>query len=275
MLRASRRSKFMCALVLALRKVPIYGPGSGDAVLGDVGKPTYSVAVTPSEAAAQRDDFAAKKEAKRLVPSKKPDESGPPDVKNSSGKSRDEDITIAPPPGGGSGWAAVTALNTRNVAYDPARDDWQAERDEGATLGGRTSSDTRRGNDVEEARGLQRENSRGRRKREAAGEAPSQQPQGLMLSNVEQRGFTTEADHPTGGAIELPTIRGLSPQQRAERGNSNSPTIPPEFQGYMRSPSVTPPEQPARRTQQGQGQTHPGSQQQPSWSQPPQSGWRQ
>ena len=73
-LRAARRSKFMCALVLALRRIPIYGPGCGDAVLGDVNKPTYAVAITDVEAAAKRDAFAATKEAKRLFPSKPKDE---------------------------------------------------------------------------------------------------------------------------------------------------------------------------------------------------------
>ncbi|TKA58227.1 hypothetical protein B0A49_10996, partial [Cryomyces minteri] len=64
--RAARRSKFMCALVLALRKIPIYAPGGGDAVLGSESKPTYAVAVTDADAALFRDQFAAKKEAKRL-----------------------------------------------------------------------------------------------------------------------------------------------------------------------------------------------------------------
>jgi small-conductance mechanosensitive channel len=34
--RASRRSRFMCALVLALRKVPIYGPSGSGPALGEV-----------------------------------------------------------------------------------------------------------------------------------------------------------------------------------------------------------------------------------------------
>jgi small-conductance mechanosensitive channel len=49
-LRVSRRSKFMCALVVALRKVPIDSPGGGDAALGSAEKPTWSVAVPPEDA---------------------------------------------------------------------------------------------------------------------------------------------------------------------------------------------------------------------------------
>ncbi|CRK23730.1 hypothetical protein BN1708_018057, partial [Verticillium longisporum] len=43
--RATRRSKFMCALVLSLKKVPIYAPGGGSEALGGPTNPTYSVSV--------------------------------------------------------------------------------------------------------------------------------------------------------------------------------------------------------------------------------------
>lgn len=41
-----RRNKFMCALVQAMRKIPIYGPGAGDPGVGEEGKPMYTVAVS-------------------------------------------------------------------------------------------------------------------------------------------------------------------------------------------------------------------------------------
>ncbi|MCJ1288165.1 hypothetical protein MMC26_007520 [Xylographa opegraphella] len=66
--RAARRSKFMCALVLALRKVPIYAPGGGGAALGSNDQPTYSVAISATEAAERRDAFSAAKAAKRMIP---------------------------------------------------------------------------------------------------------------------------------------------------------------------------------------------------------------
>ncbi|KAI9761915.1 MAG: hypothetical protein M1840_001531 [Geoglossum simile] len=277
-LRASRRSKFMCALVLALRKVPVYGPGAGDPILGDIGKPTYAVAITDTEAVAQREEFAREKEAKRLVPSKKSDDKSPEDKDSptmSKGKPNGGD-TINKPSADSSGWAAVAALNARNATFDPARDDWRVERDEAATLAGRTSSDTRRGNDVDESQGLLRKApSQGRRKRDSH-EGTSQQPQGLMLSGVEQRS-STEAEHSSRGPMELPTHGGLTPQQYPERTNSPSPAIPPEYQQYLQGQSSTSPDQPGRRTPQGQGQgqNHPGSLQQTSWlQQPPQPGWR-
>lgn len=75
-IRAARRSKFMCALVLALRKVPIYGPGGGGEPLGGATNPGYSVSVSDEIAAQARDHAAAAKEAKRLIPTPiKPDTS--------------------------------------------------------------------------------------------------------------------------------------------------------------------------------------------------------
>lgn len=45
-LTTQRRNKFICALIAALRKVPIYGPGGGNPAIGEEGKPMYTVAVT-------------------------------------------------------------------------------------------------------------------------------------------------------------------------------------------------------------------------------------
>ncbi|KAI3327539.1 serine/threonine protein kinase [Xylariaceae sp. AK1471] len=66
--RATRRSKFICALVKALKKVPIYAPGGGNETLGGPTNPTYSVSVPDPVAAAARDKAAKEKDAKRLVP---------------------------------------------------------------------------------------------------------------------------------------------------------------------------------------------------------------
>lgn len=68
MIKAQRRSKFMCALALALKKVPIYGPAGGADALGGPANPTYSVAVTDDWASKARDDSAQTKNESRLVP---------------------------------------------------------------------------------------------------------------------------------------------------------------------------------------------------------------
>jgi hypothetical protein len=65
--RATRRSKFMCALALALKRVPINGPGGGGDALGGPANPAYSVAVTDDFAAVAREKSEKEKEAKRLA----------------------------------------------------------------------------------------------------------------------------------------------------------------------------------------------------------------
>ncbi|THV44233.1 hypothetical protein BGAL_0694g00020 [Botrytis galanthina] len=68
--RAARRSKFMCALVLALRKIPINAPGGGGDALGGPANPNYSVSVTDEWAAEARDKSSTTKDSKRLIPTK-------------------------------------------------------------------------------------------------------------------------------------------------------------------------------------------------------------
>jgi hypothetical protein len=67
-IRASRHSKLMCSLVLALQKIPIFGPGGSGAPLGDPSNPSYSVAVSDDVAAAARDRAAKDADAARMSP---------------------------------------------------------------------------------------------------------------------------------------------------------------------------------------------------------------
>ncbi|KFY47594.1 hypothetical protein V495_01898, partial [Pseudogymnoascus sp. VKM F-4514 (FW-929)] len=133
-IRAARRSKFMCALVLAVRKVPIYGPGGGGTALGEPGNPSYSVAVSDELAAEARAKAAEAKEAMRLVPTPKPD----------AGKSTDG---AAEPESGVLGatheTAAAAAMNARRPT-DTGVDGQQRSR--GDTL------DRARSNDIEDLR---------------------------------------------------------------------------------------------------------------------------
>ncbi|KAF2834769.1 serine/threonine protein kinase-like protein [Patellaria atrata CBS 101060] len=124
--RAARRSKFMCALVLALRKIPVYGPGGGDAALGDIGKPSFSVLVSAAEAQKYRDEYAANKEAKRLYPTKKPES---PENDNQSGVSGIDYL------GGRREGRAVETLNARSPATDFARDNVWTLRDDANAIG--------------------------------------------------------------------------------------------------------------------------------------------
>lgn len=67
-IRAARRSKFMCALTLAMKKVPIYAPGGGGDALGGPSNPSYTVSVSDEVAAAAREKSAQEKDAQRMVP---------------------------------------------------------------------------------------------------------------------------------------------------------------------------------------------------------------
>ena len=177
--RAARRSKFMCALVLALRKIPINAPGGGGAALGSADQPSYTVAVSDAQAATNRDAFDKAKDAKRLFPTKKPDLStkstplGATSGADTSNANPDS-ATVPPlryrlPPPSES-----TALNTLNSRH-PAADTASAPSDlmEPATpksiahsvSGTETPPDFDRSVSIEEVRGLlRRQSTRGKRK---------------------------------------------------------------------------------------------------------------
>lgn len=163
-LRQARRSKFMCALVAALRAVPIYAPGGPGDALGSAANPNYGVSITDEEAKKNAEASAKKREEARLYPLKKIEDSK----------------ALSPTSSGRSGAAAVSKrenkviedLTARDPAADPSRDEagW-GSRDDSSTLGERQSIDQRQ-QDLEEVKGLlRRENTRGKRK--PAGEVSS------------------------------------------------------------------------------------------------------
>jgi small-conductance mechanosensitive channel len=154
--RASRRSKFMCALVLALRKVPIYAPGGGGLPLGDPGNPSYSVAVADEVAAAARERYAKEKDEKRLIPSKPAREpSREPSKRGDADSTSQFESSLGPI----AEVDAVDSMNARNAADDEAQDGWgSSTRDE--------SQDRGRGRDLDDLREglMKRQSTRGRRR---------------------------------------------------------------------------------------------------------------
>ena len=178
--RATRRSKFMCALVLAVRKVPIYGPGGGGAGVGDPANPSYSVAISNEQAATNKKVFAEDKEKKRMVPTGATTAISPIKSLNSPVAARSTAVDF-------DGNAlkrvkspektAVNTLNARPSAVDPARDhpdNYYREETAAATAINEKqtspspspdSAAAGRSNDIEEVRGLlHRESTKGRRK---------------------------------------------------------------------------------------------------------------
>lgn len=149
--RAARRSKFMCALVLALRKIPIYAPGGGGEPLGGPTNPGYSVSIDDTWAAEARAKADKAKEALRLVPTKAAEPAGDSLGPESESKAA-ENLNARHP--------------TADVAHlDADRDHWNSRDDQ--TLGSQDDSfDRQRSSDIDDLRQglLKRESTHGRRK---------------------------------------------------------------------------------------------------------------
>lgn len=250
-LRTSRRSKFMCALVLALRKIPIYGPGGGDAALGDAGHPSWSVAISPEDAIAAREKFNADKDAKRLFPSKK-DESD----EETKGKSTGVDY-LSPET------TALHTLNSRKPGVDPVRDNTWTNRDDSSTIG-RPSTDIRP--DLDEVRGLlHKASSSGKRKQFSALSetqshqmpvptpsmssyanpyVPAPQPQGPMspssvsTGNIEEFHYQTMSPSAQGRAAHGYGGNTITPQHAPVVAQSPAASNNPYRSPSLRSPAT-------------------------------------
>ncbi|KIV84396.1 hypothetical protein PV11_00179 [Exophiala sideris] len=190
--RAARRNKFMCALTLALRKIPIFGPAGGDPAMGDKANPTYSVAISDDIAKKNKDNFAQEADKKRLVPnmshSRNTSES---DVTKTESGSRDY---LGMSTGiDGEELRAVEKLVKRDVAVDPSE-----PLDQHREL----SLNKRRSNDVEEVKSiLKRQSTTGRRR--------ASRMNGLSLHE------SLDARY---GSRTIPTIAEPSPQVPVDAG---------------------------------------------------------
>ena len=218
--RRTRRSKFICAMVSALKAVPIYPPGGGIDAAGSAAAPAYSVAISEAEAKEHADAAKQDREKARLVPSKTVEEANNELRQTASANSR---------PGAGltrHQEGVVNDLTARDPASDPSRDDpWGAGRDDSSTLdggGGRRSVDTRE-HDLDEVRGmLRRQSTRGKRK------VSSDYRPSPSVPTIQEPG-----QYPAYGYSS-----GLQPQQ------SGYSTIPPPPQAYAQQqqrPGYIPP----------------------------------
>ena len=113
-IRAARHSKLLCALVLALRKVPIFGPGGGAPPLGDPANPAYNVTVSDEMAAAARDKSAKDADAARLHPINLNESA------TESGKSKERKNTALNPI---PETIAADSLNAIRLSEDPLSDE--------------------------------------------------------------------------------------------------------------------------------------------------------
>jgi small-conductance mechanosensitive channel len=119
-LRAARRSKFMCALVAALRAVPIYGPGGGLDAAGSAANPSYSVTTSDAEAKEAARIAAKERVQARLFPPVKSDEES---SDTAGGETRAAGLTNRQA-------EVIGDLNSRSPGADFARDmAWTTGRD--------------------------------------------------------------------------------------------------------------------------------------------------
>ncbi|KAI2615167.1 Mechanosensitive ion channel-domain-containing protein [Hypoxylon sp. NC1633] len=223
--RATRRSKFMCALTLALKRVPIYAPGGGGEPLGGPTNPSYSVAVSDSDAATARDKAGQDKEAKRLVPTAP---ARNPSTSRKSGAADDREAK------------AAQGFNT----LDPVRaaaDDWGYNRDDDEDGSGDASMERKRSHDIESIRlELHKRESQRSGGRRRAGETLPPQPisERTPSFQVTQHMGPYDEEAQTGGPTpyQATSQRGNALYPQPSHRNSQSGGLPPANQ-RMRSAS--------------------------------------
>ncbi|KAI9649065.1 hypothetical protein NHQ30_001632 [Ciborinia camelliae] len=216
-IRSARRSKFMCALVLAMRKIPIHAPGGGTDTLGGPLNPNYSVAVTDEWAAEARDKSSATKDANRLVPTKNPFKNTNPDF---GPVDTEED--------------AAEALNARRPGLDFAHSNSYNDENDRSTLG--EDNFDQYGNPRTSL--MKRASTRGRRK-------PGEHlPPNTFQSSP---GFSVTIDGPPGPGTynsftnesSLPTSTGYNPSSASGTGFQQY-TFPANPSGQIgRNTSIT------------------------------------
>lgn len=213
----------MCALVLAIRKVPINPPGGADAPLGSSDKPTYSVAVSDTEAAAARAAYAKKQEEKRLVPKKDPappitDFSSMTEVPEPQDPATPPPLRYRPPPITETN--AMTSLNSRHPAADTAANPRDLDLD--THLPNSDSNDIARSTSLEEVRGLlHRQSTRGKRRAPGSAPAPYDGP-----SPISENPPRVEVEYHPYVLPGLPAYHVTSPQSPISPTHQPLPPIP-------------------------------------------------
>lgn len=209
-LTLQRRNKFFCALVLILKKIPIYGAGKGDPSIGEEGKPMYTVAI-PDELAQVNMKKAADTKAKKRwdAPKDDDDEPGPEAAR------RKEPGYFSPSTTINEGVVHTGASYQAYVTSPPE------ERSRG-----RSSAESRR-DDVEEVRNLlKRESTRGRRKR---GVLPELNTQGYSPSPSQSQlqSQSHSQSHSPAPQIQYPQqqqqLGANNPYQQQQQGRAAPP----------------------------------------------------
>ncbi|PNS15896.1 hypothetical protein CAC42_8002 [Sphaceloma murrayae] len=241
-LRAARRSKFMCALIAALRRIPIWGPGGGYDPLGSAANASYSVAISPEDASSRKDAATKAKNEARLTPKRDDDHEKDEDQKllrkrtsrsSATGRSKNNALGLS-----NTEAVAMESLNSRSPANDMVRDEvWSGARDESTTtIGERPSIDQR---DEDNIKGLlRRESTRGRRKANSteisnplAGQAVGSPQYPAVATND----YTQQTQYypPPAAAPSRPALSTID----SLRSYTTTPTTPQQQGGLAPAPS--------------------------------------
>lgn len=202
--RRARRSKFMCALVSALKAVPIYPPGGAVDAVGSAALPTYTVTIPHNEVKEHAEEAAEAREKARLVPIKKPSETG---LRLSPSATREKDSSAGTTLFGviSQEVKAGESLTNTNPASDPARDEtWSRDDSGSSTVGGRPSIDRQDINqqDLAEVRDvLRRESTRGKRK-------PSMDEYRPSIPAIDEQNYGGEGYYPSAGQLQQSSSTG-------------------------------------------------------------------
>jgi len=119
--RATRRSKFMCALALAIKRVPINAPGGGGDPLGGPKNPTYSVAVSDEFALTAREMSDKEKEEKKLANQLTERSASDASEKVTEERAAADLNTMNPVVDGLDEWGYDNTLNSRDASIDRHR----------------------------------------------------------------------------------------------------------------------------------------------------------
>ncbi len=212
--RAARRNKFMCALVQALRKIPIFAPGGEAPGLGDPANPSYSVAISDEEAKRNKESFAEQQDKARLVPRLSGN-------KTEASLSKTETASATDYLGTSTGMegrenAAVDNLVKRNVSVDPEE---TVDRERGLALDPQRSSDVAEVRDI-----LRRESTKGRRRA------------------ARHSGLSMQASADTyAGSRTIPTFPAPSPQVPVEPSQADRVSYFEDTEGANFDTSLTQP----------------------------------
>lgn len=222
--RATRRSKFICALALALKKVPIYGPGGGAEPLGGPTNPAYSVTVDDGFAASARKKAEEAADALRIAPLK-PKRGASTKVQHMSEKQAVAELNTRPP------------LEGMDSNYASNRDIVD-ERTESTTLNSRdVSAERHRSDNLEQIRQdlVKRENTRGRRK---AGEGVPGVPLSSMSPGLTVTQYDNDGNAIVGGHRQMSydVVPGQAGGMSSPYGGIGVASSP----GYGAVPNVSP-----------------------------------